>query len=67
MKPKIMIISSVHRWDDTRIFHRQATSLAKKFDVELHAPADFDSKVLNGVKIIVLPKWNKERYRVKLW
>lgn len=67
MKPKVMIISSVHRWDDTRIFHRQATSLAKKYDVELHAPADFDSKELNGVKIIGLPKWKKERDRVKLW
>ncbi|NCQ54677.1 glycosyltransferase family 4 protein [Candidatus Peregrinibacteria bacterium] len=67
MKPKVMIITSVHRWDDTRIFHRQASSLAKYYDVELHAPADFDSKELNGVRIVGLPKWKKKRDRAKLW
>jgi len=56
-----MIITSVHRWDDTRIFHKQATSLAKKFDVELHAPADFIEKEQNGVMIYGLPKWKKEK------
>lgn len=67
MKPKALIISSVHRWDDTRIFHRQATSLAKKYDVELHAPADFCSRQLNGLSVIGLPKWKKESDRIRLW
>ncbi len=62
-----MIITSVHRWDDTRIFHRQATSLAKKYDVELHASADFSEKELNGVRIIGLPKWTKETDRIRSW
>jgi glycosyltransferase involved in cell wall biosynthesis len=66
-KPKVMIITSVHRWDDTRIFHRQATSLARKFDVELHAPADFNEKELNNVKILGLPKWRKKGDRIKIW
>ncbi len=66
-KPKVMIITSVHRWDDTRIFHRQAISLAKKFDVELHAPADFTVRELNGVRIFGLPKWKKERDRIRSW
>ncbi len=67
LKPKVMIITSVHRWDDTRILYRQATSLAKRYDVELHAPAKFEVKVWNGVKVIGLPLWKKERDRVKLW
>ncbi len=66
-KIKVFVMSSVHRWDDTRVFYRQATSLAKKYDVELHAPADFESKTVNGVKVIRLPKWKKEKDRIKLW
>ena len=46
---KIFIGTSVHRWNDNRIFHKEAVSLAKKFNVELHAPADFDKKKINGV------------------
>ena len=34
-KRSIFLGTSVHRWNDTRIFHKQATSLAKKYDVEL--------------------------------
>ena len=51
MKNKVLILSSVHRWDDTRIFHKQAKSLAKIYDVELHAIADFKYKVFEGINI----------------
>jgi glycosyltransferase involved in cell wall biosynthesis len=64
---KIAIISSVHRWDDTRIFFRQASSLARRHDVELHAPAPFQYKVVNNVKVFGLHKWEKEVDRIKLW
>ena len=64
---KIFIGSTVHRWDDTRIFYRQASSLAKKYEVELHAPADFGQKIEHGVKIIGMPKWTKESDRIKSW
>lgn len=40
-KERICIITSVHPWNDTRIFYKEAVSLAKKYEVELHAPADF--------------------------
>lgn len=62
-----MVISSVHRWDDTRIFYKQATSLAKKYSVELHAPADFQKKTINNIKILGLPRWKKETDRIKSW
>ena len=68
---KIFIGTSVHRWNDNRIFHKEAVSLAKKFNVELHAPADFDKKNINGVKIIGLPTWEEETdrklIRKQLW
>jgi glycosyltransferase involved in cell wall biosynthesis len=67
MPYKVMVISSVHRWDDTRIFYRQATSLAKKYSVELHAPADFQKKTINDIKIFGLPRWKKETDRIKSW
>lgn len=54
MKP-IMIISSVHRWNDSRIFYKQAVSLAKEYSVELHAVADFKVREEQGVKVAGLP------------
>ena len=62
---KIFMFTSVHNWNDTRIFHKEAVSLAKKYEVELHAPADFDYKEENGVKIYGLPKWKKRIDRIK--
>ena len=60
---KIFIGTSVHRWNDNRIFHKEAVSLAKKFNVELHAPADFDKKEIHNVSIIGLSTWKKESDR----
>lgn len=67
MKPDVMIITSVHRWDDTRIFHREARALARKYAVELHAPAAFDSREIDGVRIVGLPRWKRERDRLRSW
>ena len=41
---KIFFGTSVHRWNDNRIFYKQAVSLAKKYNVELHAPSNFNKK-----------------------
>jgi glycosyltransferase involved in cell wall biosynthesis len=50
---KVMIFSSVHPYDDTRIFHKQAVSLAQAgYQVELHAVADFTEKVIQGVRVV---------------
>ena len=70
-KRNIFIGTSVHRWNDNRIFYKEAISLAKHFDVQLHAPANFDLKCLHGVKIFGLPLWKKEsdrrKFREELW
>lgn len=63
---KIFIFTSVHPWNDTRIFYKEATSLAKKYEVELHAPAEFNYMEKNGIKIIGLPKWEKTTDRNKI-
>ena len=60
---KIFIFTSVHIWKDTRIFIKEASSLAKHFDVELHAPADFEYKKINNVKIYGLPLWKTQKDR----
>ena len=65
MKKKICVLTSVHPWNDTRIFYKEAVSLAKKYEVELHAPADFDYKEENGVKIYGLPQWKNRLIRIK--
>jgi glycosyltransferase involved in cell wall biosynthesis len=68
---KIFIFTSVHHWDDIRIFYKQARSLAKKFDVELHAPAEFQYKEIDNIKIFGLPEWRKvgdrRKIRKEIW
>jgi glycosyltransferase involved in cell wall biosynthesis len=56
MKEKVLIISSVHRWNDPRIFYKQAVSLAMRYAVELHAVADFETREEEGVTIVGLPR-----------
>jgi hypothetical protein len=65
-KKKIFIGSSVHRWDDIRVFYKQAISLAKHYDVELHILADFKFKEYKGVKIFGLGIWAKAIHRVPI-
>ena len=49
---KIVIFSSVHPYDDSRVFHKEAVSLAKAgYHVELHAVADFEHKEEQSVQI----------------
>ena len=71
LEKSIFIGTSVHRWNDNRVFHKEAVSLASQFRVELHAPANFANKTLHGVNIIGLPLWKKESdrkiLRSELW
>ena len=63
---KIFMFSSVHRWNDTRVFWKEAISLAKKYELELHIPADFKFRELYNVKIYGLPRWKKVSERKKI-
>lgn len=63
VRPHVFILSSVHDWQDTRIFHKEAVSLAKYFEVELHAPADFEFHREGNVSVHGLPRWDTVRDR----
>ena len=58
-KKRILVMTSVHPWDDPRIFYKEALSLSKKYQVEVHAPADFQLKEEQGIRIIGLPKYRR--------
>ena len=53
---KICCLTSVHPPFDTRIFHKEATSLAKAgYNVSLVAQHDKD-EIVDGIRIVSLPK-----------
>ncbi|HAG11308.1 MAG TPA: hypothetical protein DCK76_07985 [Desulfotomaculum sp.] len=54
MGKKIFIMTCVHEWNDNRILFKEASSLARNYTVELHAPGNFKLKELNGVRIFGL-------------
>lgn len=63
---KIVICSTVHPYDDPRIFHRQAVTLSKYFNVKLFICAPFNKNNINSNLIITgLPQWNKKLDRLK--
>ena len=63
-KTKICILTSVHQVFDVRIFHKEAKTLAKAgYDVTLIAQ-HIKNEVVDGVKIIAIPKSLKRFSRV---
>jgi glycosyltransferase involved in cell wall biosynthesis len=56
---RVFIGTSAHPWDDIRVFRKEAISLAKSYQVELHAPAPFEYREYEGIKIYGLPRWAK--------
>ncbi len=62
----IVVASSVHRWDDTRILYRQAASLSALGKVVLFAPAPFRRKKMGNITIIGIPPWHHKHQRIRL-
>ncbi len=64
MKTRVCILTSVHPPFDTRIFHKQAKTLAKAgYEVTLIAQHDKD-EVVDGIKIIALPRPKNRFWRM---
>ncbi|GAW91344.1 glycosyltransferase [Calderihabitans maritimus] len=66
-RPKVCILTSVHPWNDGRITFKEAVSLARKYRVELHAPADFRRRRVGGVDIYGLPRLSRRYLRPLNW
>jgi len=66
-KDSVLIMTSVHPWDDPRIFYKEGVSLAKKFSVELHAVADFKTFTKSNLKVFGLPKYRQRFFRPLNW
>jgi len=66
-RKRVFVFSCVHKWDDVRVFHKQAMSLSRFYDVQLHAIADFEYKRVNGVDVYGLPNYGKRYKRPLLW
>ena len=62
----IVVASSVHRWDDTRILYRQAVSLSALGKVALFAPAPFRKRIFGNITIIGIPPWRHKHQRIRL-
>jgi len=65
---KVCILSSVHPCFDVRIFQKQARSLsAAGYEVTLVAIADFEEKVVDGIRVLGLPQPSSRLLRPANW
>ena len=64
---KVLILTTVHNWNDPRIFHKEACTLAKEHEVTLAAVGEGPERVVNGVRVRLLGTWNKRSDRPMLW
>ena len=63
---KIAVCSTVHQYDDPRVFHRETMTLAKNFQVKLFICSPFRyKKISKNLEIIGLPVWRFKIDRVK--
>ena len=53
---KVLVASSLHPWDDPRIFYKQCHSLNKFYKITLIAVAEKKSFQINNIQVIGLPK-----------
>ncbi len=64
---RILILSTVHRWNDPRVFHKEACTLAKQHEVILAAVDDGVKRITNGVEIHPIGVWKTRWGRPRLW
>jgi len=59
---RVVITSSVHRWDDTRIYHKEISALNKVYDISYLAVDRGNKNFPRDIKFIAL-----KYYHTKLW
>jgi glycosyltransferase involved in cell wall biosynthesis len=61
-------VTPAHSTFDTRVFHKECKTLVQAgHDVTLIVPADWDEKIVDGVRVIGLPTIKRRYERVRLW
>lgn len=58
-KPVVFMMSSVHRWDDPRIFYKEAETLKGSYQVQIHAVAPFAFREVNGIDVYGLKNYRR--------
>jgi glycosyltransferase involved in cell wall biosynthesis len=65
---KACLLSSIHPCFDVRIFQKEARSLSEEgYEVSVIAVADFQERVVDGVRVIGLPKPGRRLLRPLNW
>jgi glycosyltransferase involved in cell wall biosynthesis len=65
---KACILTSVHSPYDTRIFHKEARTLAQAgYEVVILAPHEAPEEVVNGIRVVGLPKYRRRIGRLLNW
>ncbi|TKJ40647.1 hypothetical protein CEE37_06700 [candidate division LCP-89 bacterium B3_LCP] len=64
---KVLILTTVHRWNDPRVFHKQACTLARQHEVTLAAVDSGPERDVDGVHLKPLGIWKTRFDRPKLW
>ncbi len=64
---RILVLSTVHRWNDPRIFHKEACTLAQEHEVIHAAVGEGEEQIVNGVRVRLLGIWKSRADRVLLW
>lgn len=65
---KVCVLSSVHPCFDVRIFEKEARSLSQAgYDVTLAAIADFEEKLVEGIRVLGLPQPKTKALRPLNW
>lgn len=64
---RILILTTVHNWNDPRIFHKEACTLALEHEVILVAVGEGEERTVNGVRVRLIGTWKKRSDRPRLW
>ena len=54
VRPRLLLASSLHRWNDVRIYHKQARSLVPEYDVTVMGVTS-PGRAIDGISVIELP------------
>ena len=53
--------------DDLRVFYKEAMTLKQYYSVELHAPAPFRYREVDGVRVYGLKRYRRRIFRFLNW